>query len=45
MLPIFVVLRAFGLCFIRQFGPDYDVWAGNVEPPPVVPPIPPPLPS
>jgi len=45
MLPIFVVLRAFGLCFIRQFGPDYDVWAGNVEAPPVVSPIPPPLPS
>lgn len=49
MLPIFVVLRAFGLCFIRQFGPDYDVWAVNVEAPPIVPPIPsptpPPLPS
>jgi hypothetical protein len=45
MLPIFVVLRAFGLCFIRQFGPDYDVWAENVEPPPVFPPTPPPLPS
>ncbi len=45
MLPIFVVLRGFGLCFIRQFGPDYDVWSANVEAPPVVPPIPPPLPS
>jgi hypothetical protein len=40
MLPIFVCLRAFGLCFIRQFGPDYDVWASTVEAPP---PIPPPL--
>jgi hypothetical protein len=27
LLPVFVCLRAFGLCFIRQFGPDYDVWA------------------
>ncbi len=45
LLPIFVVLRSFGLCFIRQFGPDYDVWAGSVESPPIVPPIPPALPS
>jgi hypothetical protein len=43
MLPIFVSLRGFGLRFIRQFGPDYDVWAGNVEPPPIAPPSPPPL--
>jgi len=43
MLPIFVLLRAFGLRFIGQFGPDYDVWASNVEAPP--PPVPPPLPS
>jgi hypothetical protein len=27
LLPVFVCLRAFGLCFIRQFGPEYDVWA------------------
>ena len=46
MLPIFVCLRAFGLLFLRQFGPDYDVWAGISEtlPPPVSPP-PPPLPN
>lgn len=43
-LPIYVVLRAFGLRFLRQFGPDYDVWASNIEIPPA-PPIPPPLPS
>jgi hypothetical protein len=46
MLPIFVGLRAFGLRFIRQFGPDYDVWAANVETPlPIPPPSPPPLPA
>jgi hypothetical protein len=27
LLPLFVFLRTFGLRFIRQFGPDYDVWA------------------
>ena len=44
MLPIFVCLRAFGLRFIGQFGPDYDVWVANVEAsPPAPPPIPPPL--
>jgi hypothetical protein len=26
LLPLFVCLRAFGLVFLRQFGPDYDVW-------------------
>jgi len=41
LLPIFVSLRAFGLLFIRQFGPEYDVWAAV----PQSPPIPPPLPS
>jgi hypothetical protein len=47
MLPIFVCLRAFGLRFIRQFGPDYDVWAENVEAPSalIAPPSPPPLPA
>jgi len=32
LLPVFVCLRAFGLCFLRQFGPDYDVWAGVAPP-------------
>jgi hypothetical protein len=27
LLPVFVCLRAFVLVFLRQFGPDYDVWA------------------
>src|SRR5262249_11536670 len=27
LLPLFVCLRTFGLVFLRQFGPDYDVWA------------------
>jgi hypothetical protein len=42
LLPVFVCLRAFGLRFIRQFGPDYDVWAAipeatttTSEPPPL----------
>jgi hypothetical protein len=30
-------VRAFGLLFLRQFGPDYDVWA--TLPPPESPPI------
>ena len=28
LLPIPVTLGAFSLLFLRQFGPDYDVWAG-----------------
>lgn len=28
MLPIFVLFRAYMLLFLRQFGPDYDVWGG-----------------
>ncbi|HEY7002545.1 MAG TPA: hypothetical protein VH330_12470 [Candidatus Udaeobacter sp.] len=27
LLPVFVLLRSFSLVFLRQFGPDYDVWA------------------
>jgi len=27
LLPVFILLRAFSLTFLRQFGPDYDVWA------------------
>ena len=50
LLPIFVLLRAFSFCFLRQFGPEYDVWQGTPqpEPPPIIPsppPIPPPLPD
>jgi hypothetical protein len=43
LLPLFVCLRAFGLRFIRQFGPDYDVWAAVPQPPLAT--EPPPLPS
>jgi hypothetical protein len=41
LLPIVMVLFAFPLCFLRQFGDQYDVWAvvRPTEPPP--PPIPP----
>ena len=47
LLPVFVVLRSFSLLFLRQFGPDYDVWA-TFMPPEVLPilssetPVPPP---
>lgn len=48
LLPIFVVLRSFSFCFLRQFGSDYDVWQGVTppEPPSIAPPplpVPPPL--
>lgn len=43
LLPVFVFLRAFALRFIRQFGPDYDVWTAHAEASPLTPPIPPPL--
>lgn len=49
LLPIYVTLAAFPLTFLRQFGPEYDVWAGvapaiDTEPPMQQPPndIPPP---
>jgi hypothetical protein len=32
LLPLFVCVRAFGLVFLRQFGPDYDVWASFMPP-------------
>ena len=32
LLPLFVLLRSFSLLFIRQFGPDYDVWASFIPP-------------
>jgi hypothetical protein len=45
LLPIPVTLGAFSLLFLRQFGPDYDVWAGSMPPEflPVL--MPPPAPS
>jgi hypothetical protein len=32
LLPVFVLLQAFSLSFLRQFGPDYDVWASSMPP-------------
>jgi hypothetical protein len=32
LLPVFVLLRSFSLLFLRQFGPDYDAWAGFMPP-------------
>jgi hypothetical protein len=43
MLPAIVWIRAFGLLFLRQFGPEFDVWQGN--PPLPAAPSPPPLPA
>ena len=57
LLPIFILFRSFSLLFLRQFGADYDVWAGCVPPeylpifsgapvpPPTTPPLSPPPPS
>jgi hypothetical protein len=32
LLPVPVTLVAFSLSFLRQFGPDYDVWASFIPP-------------
>src|SRR5215208_5984189 len=32
LLPISVMLGVFSLLFLRQFGPDYDMWAGFMPP-------------
>jgi hypothetical protein len=45
LLPIFVWLRAYSLLFIRQFGPDYDVWASISQSAQPSAPPPPPLTS
>jgi len=43
LLPVFVLLRSFSLLFLRQFGPEYDVWAGFMPPEflPLLAPLPP----
>jgi hypothetical protein len=41
LLPAFIWLRSFGLLFFRQFGAEFDVWAGA----PPIPLGPPPLPA
>lgn len=47
LLPIPVTLCAFSLLFLRQFGPDFDVWASFMPPEftPVLLPMPAPPPS
>ena len=45
LLPIPVTLGAFSLLFLRQFGPDYDVWASFMPPEFLPMLIPPPAPS
>jgi hypothetical protein len=42
LLPAFVWLLGFKLLFLRQFGPEYDVWAPVEIPAPVLPYPPPP---
>jgi hypothetical protein len=32
LLPLYVLLHSYSLLFVRQFGPEYDVW-GSVTPP------------
>jgi hypothetical protein len=49
LLPLYVLLYGFMLLFLRQFGPDYDVWQAMAQPempiaPPQIPPSAPPLP-
>src|SRR5262245_4511692 len=43
LLPVFVLLRSFSLWFLRQFGSEYDVWAGFMPPEflPLLAPLPP----
>jgi hypothetical protein len=44
LLPAFVWLLAFKLLFLRQFGPEYDVWATADFPLPTLPAVPPSVP-
>jgi hypothetical protein len=32
LLPVYILLRSFSLLFLRQFGPDYDVWVSFMPP-------------
>ncbi len=49
LLPAYLWLRAYTLLFLRQFGPEYDVWNGQPPAHELAPPItqgtPPPLPT
>jgi hypothetical protein len=44
LLPALVWLLAFKLLFLRQFGPEYDVWATDNSTVPVAPTAPPDVP-
>ena len=39
LLPLFVFWAGYLLLFIRQFGPEYDVWSGLAPAAPVAPPV------
>lgn len=39
LLPIHVFWMSYLLLFVRQFGPEYDVWSGLVPAAPVAPPV------
>ncbi|MEO5721369.1 MAG: hypothetical protein ABIR71_07865 [Chthoniobacterales bacterium] len=39
MLPLFVFALNYQLLFLRQFGPEYDVWAGLAPAVPLAPPV------
>ena len=45
LLPVHVLFMSFLLLFVRQFGPDYDVWIAIPEPTATTTSEPPPLPS
>ena len=51
MLPLFVFFRAYGIHFLAQFGPDYDLFCAAALPAaapaamPTAPAVPPPLPA
>jgi hypothetical protein len=46
LLPVYVFLLSYSLLFLRQFGPEYDVWARFSQPEAAtLPPTPPPMPS
>ncbi len=42
LLPVFVFMRCYSLAFIEQYGPEWRVFAYDLEPAPAGPPVPPP---
>ena len=45
LLPVYVFLRCYSLAFIEQYGPDWRVFAYDLEPAPAGPSAPPSAPS